>query len=66
MASEIETYQAYLLRFWRRDGTQPWRVTVYCVETQRPHHFASLDEALAFVRSQLERGPSPQSSRDDS
>ncbi len=48
MSITSKTYQSYLLRFWRRDETKTWRVTVRNVDTEQHHHFATLDEAVAF------------------
>ena len=54
MTNRTETYQAYLLRFWRQDGAKPWRVTIQCVGGEQHHHFASVDEAITFILDQLE------------
>lgn len=54
MTKNAETYQAYLLRFRRPDKTKPWRVVIHYVATQQQHHFATVDEGINFVQSQLE------------
>jgi len=53
MTTKTETYQAYLLRFWRQDEARPWRVTVQQVGGEQHHHFATVGEAMTFVLDQL-------------
>ncbi len=48
-----ETYQSYLFCFRRHDKTQPWRITVRDTETEKQHHFATLNEAVTFLHTQL-------------
>ena len=55
-------YQAYLVRLWRSDETGRWRVLAKNVQTGSEHHFASLEQYIAFVLQRnadaLASGPS--------
>jgi hypothetical protein len=66
MRNKSETYQAYLLRFWRQEEAKPWRVTVQCVGGEQHYHFASIDEAITFVLDQLEQEELVEPSQDSS
>jgi hypothetical protein len=54
MSTKTDTYQAYLLRFWRRDKAKPWRVTIQHVGVEQHYHFATVSEAMTFVMDQLQ------------
>jgi hypothetical protein len=54
MSTQFETYQAYLVRFWRRDETKPWHVTLQCVGSEQHYYFATVGEAINFVLDRLE------------
>jgi len=49
----MTNYQAYLIRFWREDDHQPWRVALVFPQTGEKHHFASAEQAFAFLTDQL-------------
>lgn len=52
---------AYLLRLWRVDnGAQAiWRASLQDVRTGERLGFAGLDEAVAYLRQQLDPRPDP-------
>jgi len=55
-------YQAYLLRLWRSDPTQPWRATLLPVGTEgekAPQHFNDGKSLLRFLRARMEPDPEP-------
>ncbi|MEM7342672.1 MAG: hypothetical protein AAF485_00385 [Chloroflexota bacterium] len=54
MMNQTTNYQSYLLRFRRRDDRHPWYCTVRTVRTEAQHHFATLDELVAFLATQLD------------
>jgi hypothetical protein len=51
-------YQAYLVRLWRDEASDPWRVTVTYVLTSEQHHFPTIAAYLAFME-QLAVGRKP-------
>ncbi len=42
-------YSAFLLRLWRNQPNQPWRVTLQNAQTGEQKHFANLERAVAFL-----------------
>ena len=52
---------AYLLRLWQVDnGTEPvWRASLQDVRTGERRGFAGLDEAITYLRQQLEPPSEP-------
>ena len=67
-SNESSTYQVYLLRMWRSEPTQPWRVTLLPVgeeEEKDVLHFASMEQLAAFLRFKM-RGRDLQREEDKS
>ena len=46
----MSDYQAYLLRMQRHPERTSWQVTLENVHTHEVQHFASLDEALGYLK----------------
>ena len=44
----------FLLRIWRTDATQPWRVTLRQVNSQEAQHFSSLAALISALWRQLQ------------
>ena len=54
--------QSYLLRLWADQIDDPLRATLVPVDRQDVrHHFASLDELLAFLATTAHGSPPPES-----
>ncbi|MBW7881316.1 MAG: hypothetical protein H3C34_01535 [Caldilineaceae bacterium] len=51
--STANNYQIYLLRVWRNDSNEPWRVTVHRTGEKELQHFASLSEFYAAFWQRL-------------
>ena len=49
----MTNYHAYLIRFWRDDDHQPWRVALVMPQTGEKRSFASVAQALTFITDQL-------------
>ena len=64
-ANQSLNYQAYLVRFWRQDEFNPWRVTIEHVGTQVKHHFSDLEQAMIFWQTQLTGQPSLNGANDE-
>jgi len=57
---EKEThYQAYMLRLWRESADMPWRATLQDPHSQEKVGFASVEQLLAYIRTQTRERPSP-------
>lgn len=48
-------YVSYLLRLWQADhnGEAIWRASLECAQTGQRWVFANLDDALAFLQTQM-------------
>jgi hypothetical protein len=53
-------YQAYLIRFQRTDDQTNWRTTLTNAQTNEVHHFATENEALRYLLTNLSEPPPPQ------
>ncbi|MCB8944435.1 MAG: hypothetical protein H6658_11865 [Ardenticatenaceae bacterium] len=51
-------YQAYLIRFERHDNQTYWRTTLTNAQTNEVRHFATEQEALRYILTNLAE-PSP-------
>ena len=49
----MTNYHAYLIRFWRDDDHQPWRVALVMPQTGEKRSFASIEQAFVFLADQL-------------
>ncbi len=49
----MSNYHAYLIRFWREDNHQSWRVALVLPQTGEKRIFASVEQAFAFLMEQL-------------
>lgn len=50
-------YQAFLVRFWRTDTQQAWRILVKNIQTGDKHHFASFAQLVAFFYDNTQTEP---------
>jgi hypothetical protein len=48
-----QLYQVYLLRLWRNRTDAPWRATLENGENSTKHHFATLEELVPFLESNV-------------
>lgn len=66
MTKEQPEYLSYLLRLWRTEGVGQAATWHACLEDPRSgesYHFASLEEAFAFVQGQMGRASPPAEGR---
>jgi hypothetical protein len=67
MTKEQPEYLSYLLRLWRTEGVGQaaiWHASLEDPRSGASHHFASLEEAVAFLQEQMGRASQPTAGRD--
>ena len=57
MKTSLENYQSFLVRLWREDLEDQWRVTLQEVMSRKSYNFSSLAEMFEFLNSQGEEFP---------
>ncbi|CAG0937565.1 hypothetical protein TFLX_06506 [Thermoflexales bacterium] len=57
-------YLSYLLRLWRSDDTAPWRASLEDARTHEHLTFPETDQLFAFLREQMQAGPSSEEESD--
>jgi hypothetical protein len=66
MAKEQPEYLSYLLRLWRTEGVGQaaiWHASLEDPRSGESYHFASLEEAFAFVQGQMGQASPPAEGR---
>ena len=53
MGAMAQTYQAYLLRFWRESEADPWRATLEDPHTGERLAFGGAERLLAYLARHL-------------
>ena len=46
-------YRSYLLRLWRADTENAWRMMLECVDTHERHGFSDIQDLCAFLFEQM-------------
>lgn len=49
----MSNYHAYLIRLWRDDEQQPWRAELVSPHSGEARHFATPEQAYAYLQQQL-------------
>ncbi|GIK56653.1 MAG: hypothetical protein BroJett015_23160 [Chloroflexota bacterium] len=49
----MTNYHAYLIRLWRDDEQQPWRAELVSPRSGEARHFATPEQAYAYLQQQL-------------
>ena len=49
----MTNYHAYLIRLWRDDEQQPWRAELVSPHSGEARHFATPEQAYAYLQQQL-------------
>jgi hypothetical protein len=55
MTRPSQTYQAYILRLWRKDETAPWRATLVQADNGTQRHFADLQAFTTHLLDQTQK-----------